>query len=167
MAALYAHSRDLGVDFYFQDPYYFQEHQEAIRALFSTDIPPKTDAIAIHVRRGDYINNKFYVDLTKTDYYQRAIKKFPNEKFIVFSDDPIWCEEQKIFEGCELSYGSEIEDLNKMASCKGHIIANSSYSFWGAWLCPEYPDNKVIAPKQWYADGNNSRTILPEHWKRI
>jgi hypothetical protein len=167
-AALYSHARNLDVDFYFQDGWYFREHQEAVRALYSSGIPARINCVAIHVRRGDYVNNPFYVDLTKTDYYERAIAMFPNDKFMVFSDDISWCEDKwGHLPDFDFSYGDEIEDMNTMAACKAHIIANSSFSWWGAWLSPLYPDNKVIAPKEWYADGDNTRTILPEHWTRI
>jgi hypothetical protein len=166
-AFLYSYSKDHDTDFYFQDPYYFKDHEEAVRTLYSSDIPSPIDAVAIHVRRGDYVNNPFYVDLMKTDYYKKAMKHFsPKEKFIVFSDDIVWCELQPIFKGCEFSYEDEIDDMNKMAACKAHIISNSSFGFWSAWLSPEYPHNKVIAPKNYYADGIE-RTVLPEHWIKI
>jgi hypothetical protein len=149
----------MGLDYYFQDEWFFKDHAEAIRALYSADIPRRIERVAIHVRRGanplmpsepNYADNPFYVDLTKTDYYERAIAMFPKDKFLVFSDD-----------------GTDIQDMNDMAACKAHIIANSSFSWWAAWLSPAYPDNKVVAPKEWYADGDNSRTILPDHWTRI
>lgn len=170
-AFLFSYSKDNVLDWYYQDPYFFKDYENGIRTLYSGDIPNKIDAIAIHVRRGDYVNNPFYVDLTKTDYYERAMALFPNEQFVVFSDDIEWCKKKwrlKDHEMIKFSKGkTDVEDMNLMAACKGQIIANSSFSWWGAWLSPMYPDNKVIAPKQWYADGDNSRTILPKHWKRI
>jgi len=165
-AFLYAHSRDRNIDYYFQDPFYFDDYADEVRAIFSSDIPKRTDAVAIHVRRGDYINNAFYYDLMETDYYKEAMKLFPNEKFIVFSDDIEWCKKQEVFNDCVFFHGTETEDMNKMASCKGHIIANSTFSWWGAWLCPDYPKNKVVAPNNWFAD-KNERTILPDHWIKI
>jgi hypothetical protein len=165
-AFLYSYAKKLGIDFYFQDPVFFEEYANEIRALFSIDIPEPIDMVAIHVRRGDYVGNTFHVNLFDTDYYDRAMALFPNETFFIFSDDIEWCKEQEIFKNCEFSEGTELEDLNKMASCKAHIIANSSYSWWSAWLCHNYPNNRVIAPKQWYKDGLN-RTKLPSHWKMI
>lgn len=165
-AFLYSYAKDLGIDFYFQDEYYFKEHENAIRTLFSSGIPELNDYIAIHVRRGDYVGNAFYVDLTDTDYYQRAMQQFRHGKFLVFSDDIEWCRDQEIFKDCEFFFEDEIADMNMMAACKGQIIANSSFSWWGAWLSPRYPENKVIAPKQWFSDGIE-RTILPKHWKQI
>ena len=174
-AFLYAYAKDHDLDYYFQDEYFFKDHKEAIRTLFGSDIPPKTDKVAIHVRRAKnpinphepaYSENPFYVNLCETDYYERAMALFPNEEFIVFSDDPMWCENQKIFEDCEISYLSEIEEMNKMASCKGHIIANSSFSWWGAWLSPY--SKKIVAPSKenWYSDGVE-RTVCPDNWIRI
>lgn len=167
-AFLYSYALNNVWDYYYQDPYFFEDHKEAVRTLFSANIPNKTNAVAIHVRRGDYVGNPFYVDLMETDYYDQAIKMFPNDRFLVFSDDPLFCEEKwKGDDRFSFSYGDEIEDMNLMASCKAQIISNSSFSWWGAWLCPDYPDNKVIAPLNWYADGDNSRTILPKHWIRL
>ena len=166
-AFMYSYARDHGLDFYFQDEYFFREHAEAVRTLFSADIPAPTNRVAIHVRRGDYVNNSFYVDLTKTDYYEKAIKQFPHDKFIVFSDDIPWCEEKWGKDPrFEFSYGNELEDLNLMASCKAHIVANSSFSWWGAYLHPIYPDNRVLCPSRYYTDGVE-RTVFPEHWERI
>lgn len=176
MAFLFSYAKEHDFDYYFQDEFFFRDNKEAVRLLFSSDIPEFTNKVAIHVRRSSnpanpsepkYHENPFYVDLTKTDYYEKAIDMFPNAKFLVFSDDILWCEDKwGMDERFEFSYGNEIEDLNLMASCKAHIIANSSFSWWGAWLCPEYPDNKIIAPKDWFSDGIQ-RTSLPEHWIQI
>ncbi len=175
-AFLFAYARDNDIDYYFQDEFFFRNHKEAVRTLFSADIPAPIDKVAIHVRRAGnpinkdepkYTDNPFYVNLTDTDYYERAIAKFPNDEFLVFSDDIAWCEEKWGNDPrFSFNYGNEIEDLNTMAACKAHIMANSSFSWWGAWLHPNYPDNKVIAPKAWYSDGVE-RTILPEHYIRI
>lgn len=167
MAFAYSFAKDRDTDYYFQDEVYFRDHAEAVRTLYSYGIPAPINAVAVHVRRGDYVGNPFYVDLTQTDYYERAMALFPEEKFLVFSDDTAWCEKKWGNDPrVSISYGDEISDLNDMAACKAHIIANSSYSWWGAWLSPNYPDNKVIAPKEWFADGEE-RTMLPHYWKRI
>lgn len=175
-AFLYSYAKDHGFDFYYQDEFFFREHAEAVRSLYSGGIPKRIDRVAIHVRRGgnpdlptepNYADNPFYIDLTSTDYYERAIAMFPKEKFLVFSDDIGWCEHKwGHLANFDFAQGNQVEDLNNMAACKAQIIANSSFSWWGAWLSPRYPDNKVIAPKQWFADGVE-RTILPEHWTRI
>lgn len=172
MAYIYAQmKRGLIDDIYVQDPKYFDEFKDDIKHLYGDKIG-KIDKIAIHVRRAEnpinpsepkYSDNPFMVNLSETDYYQKAMDLFPGEKFIVFSDDISWCKWQKIFQGCEFSEKNDaILDMNLMASCKGIIIANSSYSWWAGYLS----EGKVVAPKAWYSDGLE-RTKCPNTWIRI
>lgn len=152
-------------DIYLQDPWNFEHHRDEIVRLFGGGISGKTDMVAIHVRRGDYVDNRFYVDLNRSFYYERAMEMFPNASFLVFSDDIEWCKKQPIFAKCNFSEGrGPVEDMNLMASCVGHIIANSSFSWWGAYISPY--SRKVIAPKEWYSDGIE-RTICPKTWLKI
>lgn len=154
--------RGLLPDIYVQDPVYFDDYREDIRLLYGDKIG-KIDKVAIHVRRGDYVNNPFYVDLTMTDYYKKAMAMFPGEHFMVFSDDIEWCKKQDMFKGCSFSEGhDEVQDMNIMASCKGILMANSSFSWWAAYLSKA----KVIAPKAWYADGVERTKCLKE-WIRL
>lgn len=151
-------------DYYVQDPKYFDKYQKEIKQLFGSDIRP-IDMVAIHVRRGDYVGNPFYIDLTSNGYYDRAMAEFPREKFLVFSDDIEWCKGFFIGNDFEFSEGnSEIDDFNLMAGCKGIIMANSSFSWWAAYLGG---DKKVIAPKEWYTDLDEERTVLLKSWKRV
>lgn len=151
-------------DIYVQDYKYFDNHRDSLRAFLGGDIYP-IDQVAVHVRRGDYVGNPFYVDLTQTPYYVDAMAKFPEASFLVFSDDIEWCKKQEVFKGCDFSEGNtELEDLNLMAGCKGHIIANSSFSWWGAYISPF--TTKVVAPKEWYAD-EVERTTCPPDWIRL
>lgn len=165
MAYIHAQVRDKRIpDIYVQSEDYFKKYAHEIRVMFGRDIG-KLDMVAIHVRRGDYVNNSFYVDLTHTGYYPRAMEMFPGETFLVFSDDIEWCKQQPMFRDCEFSEGNdEVTDMNLMASCTGHIIANSSFSWWGAYLSPH--SRKIVAPKDWYSDGIN-RTTCPKKWIRI
>jgi hypothetical protein len=165
MAYLYSQLMDRNIpDIYLQDETYFKKHSYLIRQLYGSDIG-KIDQIAVHVRRGDYVDNNFYVDLTKTDYYQLAMGEFPKGQFLVFSDDIAWCKKQDMFKGCEfVDEQDPIKAINLMASCVGHIIANSSFSWWGAYISPH--DGAVICPIQWYAD-EVERTKCPTKWKRI
>lgn len=150
-------------DIYVQNPIYFEEYRNELKAIFNHNNKP-IDKVAIHVRRGDYVKNDFYVDLMSTDYYQRAMQEFQGEQFIVFSDDLNYCREQAVFKDCFFYPGlSEIEDLTMISSCKGVIIANSSFSWWGAFLSDA---KKVVAPKAWYSDGRE-RTKLLKDWIRI
>lgn len=154
-------------DRYYQDPKFFEDSKDDILSFFRADISLKPiDKVAIHVRRGDYVGHDFYVDLMKIDYYKKAMSFFPEKEFIVISDDITWCENQKLFNGCEFVHGTEIEDMNVMAACTGHIIANSSFSWWGAYISPY--SKFVVAPSRehWYTDGLE-RTKCPDAWIRL
>ncbi len=174
-AHIYAQARKgLLPDFYLQDEKFFDGYQDEIKALYGNGIGYKPGYVSIHVRRGDYVNNSYYVDLFQNGYYKRAKDFFPHKKFLVFSDDIEWCKQQEIFKDCEFSEGlGEIEDMNLMASCESNIIANSSYSWWAAYLNPN-PDKTVIAPRDWYTltspnDGHEKipSTNLPETWIKL
>src|ERR1700690_2747982 len=141
MAYLYSQFRD-GIipDFYLQSPKYFEKYADEIRQMFGEGII-KDDRIALHCRRGDYISNPFYVDLTQTNYYKDAIQEFLPNKFICFSDDQEWCKKHfigygsAIFNNMDFSEGKTVEeDLKLMAGCRGIIMANSSLSWWGSFL---------------------------------
>lgn len=175
-SAVYALARDNRTDFYFQDPKWFEKYSEEIKAIFQEGI--KTiPFVSIHVRRGKnpvvpneppYSQNPFYTHLCDTDYYQKAISLFPGEKFFVFSDDLEWC--KKKFKGNRFTFfkgKDEIEDFNTMASCESNIIANSSYSWWAAYLNPN-SSKRVICPPEdrWYADGE-IRTKVPIDWTQL
>ena len=161
-------------DYYLQDPKYFDDKRAEIRELFGIDIPEPLDMVAIHIRRGgnpinpnepNYSDNPFYINLIDDGYYERAMALFPDADFLIFSDDIEWCKNYPSFAGCEFSEGkTELEDLNLMASCKGIIMGNSSFSWWGAYLGSD--DKKVVAPKGWYSD-NIERTKLLESWITI
>ncbi len=165
-------------DMYLQDEKYFEESKEDIKRMYGADIG-SCDMVSLHIRRGDYIDNPFYVDLSLTDYYQKAIDLFPGETFLVFcadrqkgSDDEADMEWSKRFcEGLNTRGDSEfrfyqglneIDDLNKMASCKSHIMANSSFSWWAAYLGGGF----TVAPMKWFTDGVE-RIKLLDAWKKI
>ena len=165
-AYIYAQMRRKEIpDIFIQGESYFEEYKEGVKKLYGDGIIPKSFPwTAIHVRRGDYVDNSFYVDLFKDGYYERAMAEFPDAKFMVFSDDVEWCRRQETFKDCMFSQGnSEVIDMNLMASCSGIIIANSSFSWWAAYLGEH---NKVIAPGKWFTDGMQ-RVELPANWKQI
>lgn len=157
-------------DMYVQNHEYFDDYRNEIKQMFN--IEGKENCVAIHVRRGanpinpnevKYSDNKFYVNLMETDYYKNAMSLFPDDNFLVFSDDIDWCKEQEIFKDCSFSEdGSELSDLNLMASCKAVIIANSSFSWWAGYLS----NGRVIAPKAWYSDGF-TRTKTLKEWQLL
>lgn len=167
-------------DEYVQSTKYWGRHEHYIKGLFSVGIDKTIDVVSLQIRRGDYVNNPFYVDLTQTDYYQKAIAMFPeDQQFLVFCHDgqnelqdltdKIWCSNflaQLIPGRFTINEPkSETEDLNKMASCKHNIIANSTFGWWAGFLNPN-PDKKVICPASWFSDGIQ-RTELPEEFIKI
>lgn len=167
-AKLYAAAREEGSDFYFQDTKHFEKYGKEIREIFGQGIG-YLPYVGIHVRRGDYVGNPFYCQLWETGYYIDAIDLFPNRKFIVFSDDMEFA--KKYFEGDKFAFDespNEIDAFNALASCDSQIIANSSFSFWAAYLNGN-PSKKVVAPTydKWYSDGNSTRTVIPPSWIRV
>jgi len=163
-------------DVYVQSDKYWKQHADTIRLMYSEGIG-YVDKVALHIRRGDYVNNPFYVDLWQTDYYKKAIALFPNDNFIVFCKDNQgwdtdkadrqWCRDNLtplLGERFELppKENSEWEDMNLMASCKAIIGANSSFSWWACYL----GKGEKIMPLAWYSDGVE-RTECPSEWKRL
>jgi len=130
-----------------------------------------TSPIALHIRRTDYITNPNHTALG-LDYYQKALEQFDNKiSVLVFSDDPKWCSQQELFSDDRFLIAegnSNYVDLCLMTLCSGHIIANSSFSWWGAWLAT---DNKVVAPFGWFTGSNNehldTKDLIPETWTVI
>lgn len=135
-------------------------------------------SIALHVRRGDYIDNAsnlaIYAQLDLS-YYLKALEYIRSQsgncRVFVFSDDIEWCKHNlDVIEGVtfiEHSGQSDFEELFLMSCCSHNIIANSSFSWWGGWL-NKNPEKIVIAPKVWFngSDECNER-LIPAGWKRI
>lgn len=178
---------------YFQSYKYFIGYEDFVRQIFyfpldKLDVINKEllttikslNTIAIHIRRGDYVNDKIaaeYHGNCSLDYYLEAIKLLisNNKDFtlVFFSDDGDWVKEQ--FK--DLPYSKIFIDDNKgedswkdmllMSCCSHNIIANSSFSWWAAWL-NENPGKKVIAPKEWFKTKDlNTQTLLPERWMKL
>ena len=125
--------------------------------------------IGLHIRRTDYVQKQSYHPLCTLDYYERALKKLPNIQVIIVSDDPKWCENQELFKPDRFlisDSGSNIVDMCILSLCKYHVIANSSFSWWGAWLAES---EKVIAPNIWFGSQANldDSDLVPQHWERI
>lgn len=139
-----------------------------------------SNSVSLHVRRGDYVGNSVYMQLGE-EYYLKAMRKIAaeieNPVFFVFSDDMNWTEKE-LLENYKSEFsivfprsenGSEIDDLRKMTFCKHNIMANSSFSWWGAWLNSN--ENKiVIYPAKWFTnDSSNKEHIekMPDSWINI
>lgn len=132
------------------------------------------NAVSIHIRRGDYIKLQHVYYFCDLNYYERSIdfisKNTKNPYFFVFSDDIKWARDNlKIKHPCEFidfNCGRDSAwDMWLMANCKHNIIANSSFSWWGAWL-NKNPEKIVIAPKRWFTN-NTPTDIIPTEWKRM
>ncbi|MDR2358387.1 MAG: alpha-1,2-fucosyltransferase [Prevotellaceae bacterium] len=136
------------------------------------------NAVSIHVRRGDYVKPRVRVafgDICTVDYYREAIayirKKITNPTFFIFSDDLLWVKQQLPVPDAVYVTGNTgltaFRDLQLMSRCKHQIIANSTFSWWGAWL-NQTPGKIVVAPAKW---GHNqfkyfSEKLLPPSWHR-
>ena len=138
------------------------------------------ESVSVHIRRMDYLPNTYteqILEASSLDYYFYAIKSItPNVKkphFFVFSDDIEWSREnfklpyQITFvdhNGSDKNY----EDMRLMSLCKHNIIANSTFSWWGAWL-NNNSDKMVFAPKKWFTEKarNSSRDIIPDLWIKV
>ncbi|HRH26091.1 MAG TPA: alpha-1,2-fucosyltransferase [Candidatus Paceibacterota bacterium] len=177
---------------FWQSEVYFKEIQNIIRDDFALKNPLGGNArtvlqlienletpVSVHVRRTDYVSNYRSVQLMgyMTDqYYVRAsdamkekIGKTPS--WVIFSDDIAWCKENMKFLDSALFVDKpdikDYEEMALMSKCKHHIIANSTYSWWGAWLNP-HKNKIVIAPKQWTADPRlDTSLVLPPEWHKL
>lgn len=147
---------------YFQSAHYFSHCFPEIKKAFKIDYSNRFPYCSIHVRRGDYIENPNIHTNLDMDYYNEAIEYIEGntrstcrEKFVVFSDDIAWC--RKNFIGDKFIFSTEksdIKDMALMSQCRSHIIANSSFSWWGAHLSiPTLTNNTppvIVAPKNWF-----------------
>ncbi|WP_321826402.1 alpha-1,2-fucosyltransferase [Maribacter dokdonensis] len=144
----------------------------------ATDIK-KTNSVSLHIRRGDYVANQNFNNLYGTcslEYYQTAIQIISNQvehiTIFCFSDDIPWVKKNLnidipcIFIDHNVGDKSYL-DIHLMSLCKHNIIANSSFSWWGAWL-NQNNEKIVIAPKKWYNDTTkNTKDLCPPNWLRI
>lgn len=181
---------------YFQSEDYFKDYRSILLDDFSFKLPlgnhnekilmdiENSPAVSVHVRRGDYVSKIAVASVHSNcdiEYYERAItwmrEKIGSPVFYFFTDDPLWVKQNFID---KYSFNKMVlidkndgadswKDMLLMSRCKHHIIANSSFSWWGAWLnC--YPQKMVIAPRQWFSDKNKYRfakEIIPESWIRL
>lgn len=180
------------LDGWFTSERYFRDIRPTLLKDFSYRKPPSkinkatlnnvnnANSVSLHVRRGDYITNRnanIWHGVLEKEYYTKAVKiiadKVSNPEIFVFSNDPEWCKRNMKFNhkthyidnNDDLNNGSE--DMRLMRACKHNIIANSTFSWWGAWL-NDSPGKIVISPKQWFKEGGiNDKDIVPAEWLRI
>lgn len=172
---------------YFQDEAYFKSIKQQL--LNDFQFPAQTpegesikksilsanNAVSIHIRRGDYLKPEVnaYHGLLPVSYYQKAKAQMESKvispHYYIFSDDPEWCRQNMELFGNNSTIVSKTrsniwEDMYLMSLCQHNIIANSSYSWWGAWL-NKNPGKIVIAPHNWFTSVTTN--IVPEHWVKI
>lgn len=180
------------LDGFFQSEEYFKEFADDIRADFTPRHPLSSTAqalfdkisrdpygVSVHVRRADYVTDaktKAVHGVCDIEYYKRAVAEVaaevPKPNIYVFSDDIAWAKENLSF-GFPTIFVSapdiaDFEELILMSACRHNIIANSSFSWWGAWLNTN-PAKMVIAPTRWANVHNDDwyKDIVPNTWKRI
>lgn len=174
---------DINIWGFFQSEKYFSNVRESILDDFSfkkkfrekakLELRRFESPISIHIRRSDYLTNENHSPLG-VDYYDSAISNYPkNSTFLIFTDDVIWVKNQKLFKQNNMFLMSELLknkylDLCSMTMCDSHIIANSSFSWWGAWLSKQ---KKVIAPKYWFKNSKleylNTKDLIPSNWIKV
>ena len=172
---------DVSLIGYFQSEKYFVHIKDSIKEDFTFKeeilkpcqemISSLDKPISLHVRRTDYLTNSANHYNLQLDYYEEALSKFDSDRtVVVFSDDPKWCMEQDLFSSDRFLVSenqSNYVDLCLMTLCSDHIIANSSFSWWGAWLANT---STVIAPNNWFGPNNankETKDLIPESWTRI
>lgn len=176
---------------YWQSEKYFQDCAPLLRRELSFRVPlvgdnlataaaiESSNAVSLHVRRGDYVTDKTthrFHGVCSLDYYQMAVERvgrqIANPHFFIFSDDPAWTRAN-----LRLTHPTTwvtvnrpecgFYDMQLMSQCRHHIIANSTFSWWGAWLNPA-PNKLVIAPQRWFGKAShNTIDLLPEEWIKL
>lgn len=173
-------NEDVLLEGYFQSERYFDERrvrsavamgpaeERDLKARFPQPFEYE-DITSIHVRRGDYLKLPHRHPFVGKDYFRCALKRMPEVRhFLVFSNDVPWCRKFFLqeFPDREFFFSeglSPSDDMRLQSLCRNHIISNSSFSWWGAWLDPN-PDKRVIAPSQWFGYDFEKRG---EDWQDI
>lgn len=177
------------IEGFFQSEKYFADIADQIKRGFSLKTPlnqnnldmlekiKNSNAISLHVRRGDYLNDEDDWGICSKKYYQMAVElivkeaNITNPSLFIFSDDYQWVSENLKFD-CEMFFvningpDEAYFDLELMKNCKHNVIANSSFSWWGAWL-NENSQKIVVAPKPWFKNLEKEHDIVPQDWLRL
>jgi hypothetical protein len=174
---------NLLIDGYFQSEKYFSHRREDIINLFSPTeevneyLTSKyshlfaNETIGVHVRRGDYLSLPNHHPVCDIEYYEKALSLFTDDKkydIIMFSDDVKWCKDNFDSSFHFVDGESPAMDMFLMSKCSHNIIANSSFSWWGAWL-NENKDKRVIAPKKWFGKAlrHNTDDVCCSEWELL
>ena len=166
---------------FFQTEKYFKHCEDEIRNQFkfkkeivnecNNIIEESFDnPISLHIRRGDFLINSGNHYNQSLDYYEEALSKFDSKRqVVIFSDDSKWCMKQELFSDDRFLVSNATgpyHDLYMMTQCSDFIIANSTFSWWGAWLANR---GAVIAPKKWFGPNlkHNTKDLIPDRWEII
>jgi hypothetical protein len=166
---------------YWQNEKYILPVEDELRQIFTPFRQRATpiflfNSVAVHVRRGDYLNEpqKSYHGVLGLDYYHRAINALYKQvqhhlNFFVFTDDEKWVRSHLVGDNITVvKSGLEADDIHLMSLCKHAIIANSSFSWWGAWLGDKQGDHIVIAPEKWFDEAPEDYSgIIPTRWRKL
>ena len=154
---------------YFQSEKHFSDYRDDLKSEFRLRDPKypeklDDDYIGIHVRRGDYLTYSLIHPVCSMQYYEEGLASLPDKPVKIFSDDPEWCVKHFKGDRFNICTGNFIEDFELMSKCTYNIIANSSFSWWAAWLSNS---KKVIAPKKWFGPKGpgSSKDIIPSEWE--
>lgn len=174
---------------YWQSEHYFEEVTDEVKSAFTFRQPLPEEAqqlantitaapnsVSVHIRRGDYLKARRIDDYTvcNESYYRRAVAYMQahvtNARFYVFSDEPTWGREQQLFPADTVFVSGHngeqaYIDMQLMSLCRHHIIANSSFSWWGAWLGQEQ-ETITVAPNRWFRHRPRP-DIVPTRWIQI
>ena len=168
---------------YFQSEKYFKHNRKQILEFFEpleqidnflnkkySNIVNNEMAVSLHIRRGDYLKYTDYHAIVGKEYYDKAKKYFTNKHtYVIFSDDIEWCKETfKEDNNVFIENQDDVLDLYLMSKIPNNIIANSSFSWWGAWLNTN-ESKKVVAPSSWFGPHNEhlniaKKDLIPEDW---
>lgn len=155
--------KEIRKDFTFKDEI-VEDCENIIKDIFD-------DPIALHIRRGDFLINSGNHYNQSLEYYENALSEFDfDRQVVIFSDDPKWCMSQDLFFSDRFIVSESTgpyHDLYLMTQCSDFIIANSTFSWWGAWLANR---GNVIAPKKWFGSNNShldTKDLYCENWKVI
>jgi hypothetical protein len=175
---------------YWQNEKYLITVEEELREIFvpfaplserakqlQAQITGHAQSTFIHVRRGDYLKepHKSFHGVLGYNYYgpamQQLCRNIGNEepKLFIFSDDIEWCKQRLSAHWEYVEPGREAEDIYLMSLCRNAIIANSSFSWWGAWLGDHQRNRTVVAPQKWFTDEANEdySGVVPQRWVKI
>lgn len=185
---VFINNKSLYYDGYWQSELYFHSCLNQIKEAFR--FPPldsingtffrkltRQETVSIHIRRGDYLSDPLFKGLTDIDYYEKAVKYILDKQhvdcFVIFSNDINWCKQNipglthgKSCQYVDWNKGKDsFRDMQLMSLCNHNIVANSSFSWWGAWL-NNNPDKIIISPQKWI-NKDSATDIIPSSWIKI